>query len=275
MHFGIGPRVLGFVMRFAYLALCISLLCPPGVISQENMPNLSGIWRWNPQKSPSREHPPEEMRVKIEQSGSDITITFRARNNGQEEMNTARLRIGSDENKNEIHGAPMLSKASWDGQMLVVHSVARFGKQELRMDDRWTLSDDKQTLTFTERHQFGAEPQPTEDTSVFDRQPDASWEPPQPPKPAEQVYKNIQVMKGMPSTRLMPVMNLFTKWLGVECNFCHVGNEFAKDDKPTKNTARKMLDMVHQINEANFPDKQVVSCWMCHHGNAKPEAFPK
>ena len=136
-------------------------------------------------------------------------------------------------------------------------------------------SPDKQTLTFTERHQFGAEPQPTEDTYPLDRQPDESWEPPQPPKLAEQVYKNIQVMKGVPAPRLMSAMMFFTKSLGVECNYCHIPNEYERDDKPAKHTARKMLNMAHQINEANFPNNQVVSCWMCHRGNLKPEASPK
>jgi hypothetical protein len=83
------------------------------------------------------------------------------------------------------------------------------------------------------------------------------------------------VLKGVPAPRLMGAMQFFAKSLGVECNYCHVPNEFDKDDKPPKNTARKMLNMVHQINAANFPDNQIVSCWMCHRGNPKPEAFPK
>jgi hypothetical protein len=253
-------------MRQATFALSLLFLCQFWAISQDGKPNLSGVWRRSPPKSPE-----QDMRLKIEQNGSDITIIFRTRN----EENMERLHIGSDDNKNEIHEAPMISKAAWEGAALVVHSVAKFGSDELRMDDRWTLSDDKQTLTFTERHHFGAEPQPTEETFVFERQPDGSWEAPQPPQPAEQVYKNIQVMKGVPAPRLMSVMTLFTKWLGVECNYCHVPNEFEKDDKPAKNTARKMLNMVHQINDANFPSNRVVSCWMCHRGNSKPEAFPK
>ena len=262
-------------MRYAALASFFLLLRPSCVLSQDGSPNLSGVWRLNPQQSSHSEHPPEEMRVKIEQHDADITVTFRVRNSGSDETNVQRMRIGSDDNKNEIHGAPMTSKAVWDGGTLVVDSIAKFGNQELRMNDRWTLSPDKQRLTFTERHQFGAEPKPTEDNYVFDRQPDGSWEAPQPPKPAEQVYKNIQVMKGVPAPRLMNAMTFFTKSLGVECKYCHVPNEFEKDDKPPKNVARKMLNMVHQINDANFPDKQEVSCWMCHRGNPKPEAFPK
>ena len=56
----------------------------------------------------------------------------------------------------------------------------------------------------------------------------------QPPKPAEEVYKNIQVMKGVPAPRLMGAMQFFTKSLGVECSYCHVPNEFDKDDKAPK-----------------------------------------
>jgi hypothetical protein len=261
-------------MRCTGLALSLALFCALSSVCQAQSPDLSGIWRRNPAKSQSSGNPPEDMRVKIDQNGSELTITFRVRNKGQEETNIERLRIGADDNKNEIHGAPMTSKAVWDGATLAVVSVAVFGQQQLHMNDRWTLSQDKQTLIFKEVHQFGNEPA-AEDTQVFDKQPDGSWEPPQPPKPAEEVYKNIQVMKGVPAPRLMGAMQFFAKSLGVQCVHCHVPNEFDKDDKPTKNTARKMLNMVHQINGDNFPQNQVVSCWMCHRGSAKPEAFPK
>ncbi len=51
-------------------------------------------------------------------------------------------------------------------------------------------------------------------------------EPAQAPKPAEEVYKNIQVLKGMPSPNLMNVMKSFTVSLGVKCDFCHVMGGF-------------------------------------------------
>ncbi len=236
-------------------------------------PNLAGVWRWDPQKSPPSKDPPAEFRVRIEQTSSEIAIVFRSKsNNGPEEENSARYKFGADDNKNQIHGAPMVSKCAWEGDALVVHSVATFKSGELRMDDRWTISPDGQTLTLEETHQFGAEPQPTSATRVFDRQPAESWEP---PKPAEQVYKNIQVMKGVPAPRLMPVMQFFTKALNVDCQYCHVPGAFEKDDKPAKVTARKMLNMVHQVNDANFPEHRIVSCWMCHRGSTTPEAFPK
>lgn len=260
-------------MRSTRLALVISLLSPVYALAQSQTANFSGVWHLNSQKSRHSGQAPEDMQAKIQQNGSDVTIIIRVRDHGRDETNSERLRVGTDDNKNDMHGALMVSKAAWDGESLVVDSIATFGTDKLRMHDRWSLSADKQTLTFRQGHQFAAEPA-KEDILVFDRQPDSVWTPPQPPKPAEEVYKNIQVMKGVPAPRLMGAMQFFTKSLGVKCDYCHVPNEFDKDDKAPKVTARKMLNMVHQINGDNFPQNQIVSCWMCHRGSAKPEAFP-
>ena len=40
--------------------------------------------------------------------------------------------------------------------------------------------------------------------------------------------------------------------LGVECSFCHVEGALEKDDKKPKQTARKMMQMMAAINQANF-----------------------
>lgn len=96
-----------------------------------------------------------------------------------------------------------------------------------------------------------------------------------PNKPAEEVYKNIQLMKGVPAPRLKGAMENVARWLGVECTHCHVAGEFDKDDKPAKLTARKMFLMVRAINRENFANVQPgVTCWTCHRGQAKPEMLP-
>jgi Photosynthetic reaction centre cytochrome C subunit len=51
---------------------------------------------------------------------------------------------------------------------------------------------------------------------------------------AEQVYKNIQVLKGIPADQLMPSMQFMTSSLGVRCDHCHVEGAFEKDDKKPK-----------------------------------------
>lgn len=65
-------------------------------------------------------------------------------------------------------------------------------------------------------------------------------------------------------------MRAFASALGVECNHCHVQGNFASDDKPQKEVARKMIVMARQIN-TNFSDgKMHVTCYTCHRGALEP-----
>jgi photosynthetic reaction center cytochrome c subunit len=101
----------------------------------------------------------------------------------------------------------------------------------------------------------------------------AQDKPAQPEKTAEQVYKNIQVLKGMPASQLDANMAFITGSLGVKCNHCHV-NPFDKDEKPTKQTARKMMQMVLDLNRGNFNGQGAVSCFTCHRGQPRPVSVP-
>jgi hypothetical protein len=94
------------------------------------------------------------------------------------------------------------------------------------------------------------------------------------PKKAEEQFKNIQVLKGLPADQLFPTMQFITASLGVECEFCHVQNAFEKDDKKTKQTARKMMEMMFAINKDNFEGHREVTCNSCHRGSADPQAIP-
>jgi hypothetical protein len=94
------------------------------------------------------------------------------------------------------------------------------------------------------------------------------------PKKAEEQFKNIQVLKGIPADQLIPTMQFITASLGVECDFCHVQNAFDKDDKKPKQTARKMMQMVFAINQDDFDGHRMVTCNSCHRGSAHPMAIP-
>jgi photosynthetic reaction center cytochrome c subunit len=94
------------------------------------------------------------------------------------------------------------------------------------------------------------------------------------PRTTEQVYKNIQVLKGFPSDQLIPAMQFVAASLGVQCDFCHLENAFEKDDKETKQTARKMMRMMFAINKDNFDGQQKVTCYACHRGAHKPVTTP-
>src|ERR1700686_4050653 len=94
------------------------------------------------------------------------------------------------------------------------------------------------------------------------------------PKKAEEQFKNIQVLKGVPAEQIFPTMQFITASLGVECEFCHVQNAFEKDDKKTKQTARKMVEMMFAINKDDFEGHREVTCYSCHRGSAHPQAIP-
>lgn len=99
------------------------------------------------------------------------------------------------------------------------------------------------------------------------------------PKMAEEEFKNIKVLKGVPAEQVFPAMQFITISLGVECQFCHVQGadgkmQFDKDDKKNKETARKMMEMMFAINKDNFEGHREVTCYSCHRGNPEPMGTP-
>jgi len=93
-------------------------------------------------------------------------------------------------------------------------------------------------------------------------------------KKAEEQFKNIQVLKGIPADQLIPTMQFITASLGVECDFCHAQGAFEKDDKKPKQTARKMMEMMFAINADSFDRQREVTCYTCHRGSSNPVGMP-
>ena len=93
------------------------------------------------------------------------------------------------------------------------------------------------------------------------------------PQTAEQRFKNIQIFKNLSATQLEPTMAFISGSLGVRCNYCHV-NQFDKDDKPQKLAARRMIQMVLDINKGNFNGQNAVTCYTCHRGKPTPISVP-
>ena len=96
-----------------------------------------------------------------------------------------------------------------------------------------------------------------------------------------QAPTNLQVLpKTMTQQEVVAMMRTFQSGLGVMCDHCHVGGQAdrAKDDKPEKATARKMIKMMMAINDdflkdvgtAPEPGKPRVTCYTCHRGALKP-----
>ncbi len=93
-------------------------------------------------------------------------------------------------------------------------------------------------------------------------------------KTAEQVFKNIQTLKGTPADQLIPAMQFISSSLGVECEFCHVQGKMDLDEKKAKTTAREMIVMMNGINKNHFEGHRDVTCYSCHHGASHPAGTP-
>jgi hypothetical protein len=96
---------------------------------------------------------------------------------------------------------------------------------------------------------------------------------------------NVKVIpRETPVLQLIGIMRNFTSYLGVRCQFCHVGEEgrplaefdFPSDDKRTKLVARQMIRMVDEINRRldTIPGRAApglqVTCGTCHRGVSRP-----
>ncbi len=96
---------------------------------------------------------------------------------------------------------------------------------------------------------------------------------------SETVFKDVQVLKGIPADEFMDAMGMFAASLGYDCVACHSPD--IKDDRaafaittPQIRRARQMVTMMNSINETNFGGRPLVTCFTCHHAQFPPESIP-
>src|SRR6267378_4279323 len=101
----------------------------------------------------------------------------------------------------------------------------------------------------------------------------------QKPQMAEEVFKNVQILKGIPVDEFMDTMGMFAAATSLNCTHCHASDNTNSWDKygldtPLKQTARRMMNMVNSINKDNFKGVRAVTCYTCHHGDQRPKIVP-
>src|SRR3989454_1846464 len=99
------------------------------------------------------------------------------------------------------------------------------------------------------------------------------------PQVAEDVFKNVQVLRGIPVDEFMDTMGMFSASLSLNCIDCHVAEsvgtwEKFADETALKRTARRMMLMVNAINKDNFSGVRSVTCYTCHRGDLRPRILP-
>ncbi len=254
------------------MKLRVSALAFSVCILSAQTPDLSGVWKANPEKSKVQGQQPSNYLMIIEQKESRITGTIGTTGMHGEErssftFNTQRPGI------NSVRGVPMRTKASWEGNTLVVEEHVG-GAHPADIHEKYTLSSDGNTLTAESTRSMNGREMAS--TLVFDKQPDsAAAELRKPEQTASEKFKNVKtVMKDLPASQFLDDMRFFTFSLGVNCQFCHT-EDFASDEKRTKATARMMIGMTHNINAENFKGREQVRCYTCHQGHQEPVRVPE
>src|SRR5882672_2454117 len=96
---------------------------------------------------------------------------------------------------------------------------------------------------------------------------------------AEDVFKNVQVLKGISVDEFMATMGFFAASLSLNCTDCHISEssgDWARyaDDTGLKRMARVMVQMVNTLNKGNFGGRRAVTCYTCHRGITHPKVIP-
>jgi photosynthetic reaction center cytochrome c subunit len=99
------------------------------------------------------------------------------------------------------------------------------------------------------------------------------------PQMAEEVFKNVPALKGIPVDEFMDTMGMIAAALSMNCVDCHTKDSVDKwenfaTDTPLKRRARGMIEMVNGINKANFGGRRMVTCYTCHRGDRTPKVEP-
>jgi photosynthetic reaction center cytochrome c subunit len=99
------------------------------------------------------------------------------------------------------------------------------------------------------------------------------------PPLSEEVFKNIQVLKGISVNEFMSTMGFFSASVGLNCVYCHVPESLENwqkfaEDVPLKRTARNMILMVNALNKNSFGGRRAITCYSCHRGAQRPKVIP-
>jgi photosynthetic reaction center cytochrome c subunit len=96
---------------------------------------------------------------------------------------------------------------------------------------------------------------------------------------AEDVFKNVQILRGIPVDEFMDTMGMFSAATGLNCTNCHQADNSTSWDSyaaetPLKQTARRMLRIVNATNKDSFGGRRAITCYTCHHGDQRPRGVP-
>ena len=102
----------------------------------------------------------------------------------------------------------------------------------------------------------------------------------QAPQMAEQVFKDIQVLKGITVDEFMDTMGMFAAATTKDCTGCHAPEVLSASREafaiptPMIQRARQMTVMMNTINRNFFGNQKRVTCYTCHSAQNFPQRVP-
>jgi hypothetical protein len=132
--------------RFSF----IFLIAVP-FFAQSPKPDFSGRWRMQKDKSAfSGFKVPDIITRSVEEHGVIMNVHTVQTLGQKTSISDVSYSIDGTPTQNIINGRDAESKTYWDGSVLVVRTTMKTSKGDPELiEDRWALSDDKQTLTTT------------------------------------------------------------------------------------------------------------------------------
>jgi hypothetical protein len=97
---------------------------------------------------------------------------------------------------------------------------------------------------------------------------------------ADEVFENVQVLKGLTVDQFMEVMGMFAAATTKDCSGCHdkmvltESRDYFKVTTPLIQRARQMIVMTNALNRTYFGGEARVSCFSCHHAADVPDRSP-
>lgn len=120
-------------------------------LAQSPKPDFSGRWRMEKDKSRfSGFTMPDIITRNIDERGVIMNVHTVQTSGKNTSISDVSYNIDGEPTQNVISGREAESKTYWDGPVLVVRTSTKTSKGDTEIiEDRWALSDDKQTLTTT------------------------------------------------------------------------------------------------------------------------------
>jgi hypothetical protein len=131
----------------------VSLLLVSLVLAQStsDKPDFSGRWRMIKEKSEFAGFKvPDIVTRAVEEHGIIMNVHTVQTLGSKTSIADVSYSIDGSPTQNVVNGRDAESKTFWDGPVLVIRTTMKTSKGEDEViEDRWALSDDKQTLTTT------------------------------------------------------------------------------------------------------------------------------